>query len=194
MQEENVFDISPYYIPDLRKRLNSNIYKNIFGFDVMDYTMIASKLQNQITSLNEIKQENHGFSAGDVLYKDSNGNYGKALANADRSNVVGIVTKVASSDIFTLMSTGVMEYEYLPYKDTTILYLSDRLEGKLAHYLDIYNKVYVPVAIYINKKIILNIQSGISGVYLQPYSDEARFEPYSKEDIDDIIETVWDNA
>lgn len=188
-------EVPPYEIKE-KERLNSNIYKNIFPEEVMDFTLVMSKMENIITSFDEIKQVNHGFSVGDIVYKISANNYGLALAdNSARSVVAGMVTKVASSDIFTLMSVGIYPYMHLPYKDTTVLYLSDRLPGKLAHYLDLYDKVYIPVGIYAGDKIIMNIQDGSSGALLSPYTEsEPYFSPYGPEDLHEVIEKVWDNA
>lgn len=178
-----------------KSRLNSNIYKNIFAYEPLDYGFVLDKMENTITSFNEICQPNHGFEINDVVYISEDGTYGKALADGTiRSNVAGIVTKIASDSIFTVTHVGTVDYEKLPYTDTSILYLSDRRAGKLGHYLDMYDKIYIPVGIYVGSKMVINIQEGVAGTYLQPYSNDSRFESYTPEELNNVIETVWDCA
>ena len=178
-----------------KSRLNSNIYKNIFSHEPLDYGFVLDKMENTITSFNEIYQPDHGFEVNDAVYISEDGIYDKALADGTiKSNVAGIVTKIASDSIFTIMHVGTIDYEELPYTDTSILYLSDRRPGKLGHYLDMYDKIYIPVGVYIGGKMIINIQEGVAGAYLHPYSNDSRFESYTPEDLNDIIETVWDCA
>ena len=180
--------------PEANKhRLNSNIYKNLFPELPFDLEAIQRKMESTVSSFSEICQENHGFSVGNVLYYDEDNDiYGKAIASdAAKRNVVGMVTRVSSSNVFTLMKVGIYPYMHLPYKDTTILYLSDRVFGGLCHYLDLYEPTYIPVGIYANDSVILNIQDGITGVALQPYDTiETFFEAYDKEELDEVVEVV----
>lgn len=179
-------------------RLNSNIYKNLFPELTLDMDIIWEKMQITPSSFNEILQPDHGFQVNDILYKISDNKYRKAIADGtNKSKVAGMVTKVDSKDKFTIMDVGIYPYMHLPYKDTSILYLSDKKAGALGHYLDMYDKIYIPVAIYADDKIILNIQGGISGTLLQPYSENditMEFETYQQEDLDDIIKTVLRDA
>ena len=170
-------------------RLNSNIYKNIFPEVVTDMEYINKIIDNIPTSTASIYQDNHNLQIGDVVYLDDDKLYKKALAeNTNKSNVVGVVSKVNSSNVFTLMNTGKIDYQHLDYTDTSILYLSDKIPGKLVHYSNISNTIYVPVAIYADNKIIVNIQQGSVGDTLAPYEQEiTNFETYDIQDLDDII-------
>ena len=170
-------------------RLNSNIYKNIFPEVVTDMEYINKIIDNIPTSTASIHQDNHNLQRGDVVYLDDDKLYKKALAeNTNKSNVVGVVSKVNSSNVFTLMNTGKIDYQHLDYTDTSILYLSDKIPGKLVHYSNISNTIYVPVAIYADNKIIVNIQQGSVGDILAPYEQEiTNFETYDIQDLDDII-------
>ena len=170
-------------------RLNSNIYKNIFPEVVTDMEYINKIIDDIPTSTASIHQDNHNLQIGDVVYLDDDKLYKKALAeNTNKSNVVGVVSKVNSSNVFTLMNTGKIDYQHLDYTDTSILYLSDKIPGKLVHYSNISNTIYVPVAIYADNKIIVNIQQGSIGDTLAPYEQEiTNFETYDIQDLDDII-------
>ena len=173
-------------------RLNSNIYKNIFPEVVTDMEYINKIIDNIQTSTASIHQDNHNLQIGDVVYLGNDKLYKKALAeNTNKSNVVGVVSKVNSSNVFTLMNTGKIDYQHLDYTDTSILYLSDKIPGKLVHYSNISNTVYVPVAIYADNKIIVNIQQGSVGDTLAPYEQEiSNFETYDIQDLDDIINQI----
>ena len=178
-----------FYVTYILNRLNSNIYKNIFPEVVTDMEYINKIIDNIPTSTASIHQDNHNLQIGDVVYLDDDKLYKKALAeNTNKSNVVGVVSKVNSSNVFTLMNTGKIDYQHLDYTDTSILYLSDKIPGKLVHYSNISNTVYVPVAIYADNKIIVNIQQGSVGDTLAPYEQEiSNFETYDIQDLNDII-------
>lgn len=173
-------------------RLNSNIYKNIFPETVSDMEYINKIISETPTSTESLSQLNHGLQIGDVVYLDDDGLYKKALAeNSNKSNVAGIVSKVNSLNTFTLMNTGKIDYQHLDYTDTSILYLSDKIPGKLVHYSNIDNMTYIPVAMYADNKIIVNIQQGSTGDYLAPYEQEiTNFDPYEQQDLDDIISQI----
>lgn len=173
-------------------RLNSNIYKNIFPETVNDMEYINKIIGEIPISTESIFQEKHELQVCDAVYLDTDKKYKKALAeNSEKANVVGIVSKVGGPNTFTLMNTGKIEYHHLDYVDTSILYLSDKIPGKLVHYSNINNKTYVPVAIYANDKIIVNIQQGSVGDELVPYVPESsNFEKYEQQDLDDIVTQI----
>lgn len=173
-------------------RLNSNIYRNLFPEEMMDFKEIEKQIENVPNSYNEIWQVNHNFMVNDILYKGSDGIYGKAIAdNTEKSNVTGMVTHVSSNNKFTLMDVGIYPYMKLPYKDSTILYLHDRIPGFMCHYLDLRDKTYIPVGIYVDGKVLLNIQNGISGIELQPYDAVSTFfETYSREELNGVVEVI----
>lgn len=182
---------------NIEGRLNTDIFRNIFSQIIYDCEKIEERFDAELTSFNEIRQQNHGLSVYDFVYKDTDGRYKKALADGSiKSNVAGMVVSVANSDVFGIADTGMYDYETLPYKDSTILYLSDRAPGQLRHYLDIAATIYIPMAIYTDSKIILNIQQGVSGTRLHPYNEQSvsSFDTYTQEELDEAVKAVVDNA
>lgn len=179
-----------------KDRLNSNIYKNIFPEEVLDINFIETLKANTIHSSQEIKQKNHEFSVGDVLMKVNN-QYVRAVANDSlkTNRICGIVSAIRSTDIFTLIDSGQIPYPHQFFNDTTVLYLSDKVPGQLCHYKDIDNMTYIPIAIYTDNSIIINILEGTNGAPLAPYDtlpEEAqKFERYSIADLNDIINSAW---
>lgn len=173
-------------------RLNTNIYKNIFPEEVLNMDFINKSLANTVISTEDIKQDNHGLSANDFVYLDDDGLYKKALAEeSTRANVVGIVSKVAGPNVFTLMDSGTVSFDHLDYNDTTILYLSDKIPGKAVHYSDISNTVYIPIAVYIEDKIIIHLQQGSIGDILAPYEkEEQSFEAYTEQELNDVVNQI----
>lgn len=175
-------------------RLNSNIYKNIFPHNVIDITYIHDKIDMVLTSANQVQQEAHGFKVNDVVFLDDDGVY--RLSQADKpetAKVSGMVTKVNTAHIFTLLSIGRIKWQREPFVDTTILYLSDTEPGKLVHHTAIKSKILVPVAIYLNSNIILNIQQGSIGLDPYPYKKQLEvenFERYTIYEINEIIQAV----
>ena len=169
-------------------RLNSNIYKNIFAEEVMDMEYITYLTDNVLTSINDVHQENHSLKAGDFVYKDSKGLYHAALAeDSEKSKVIGMVYAVASQNVFTLMTAGMYDFDSLPYDDTTVMYISDKVPGKAVHFSQIDNDIFVPIAVYADKKIIINMQQGSIGE-LTPYSDIIQlFDRYTKPELDETV-------
>ena len=187
------------YIEALLKdnRLNTNIYKNIFPEEPFDMSYINMAMDNTITTSNDIRQESHGLSIYDVVYLDIDGKYKKALAeNSKRAIPVGIVSDIPSPNVFTLIKTGLMQYDSgYSYDDTSILYLSDTEPGKLVHYQEIQNTIYVPVAVYTNQGIIVNILQGSIGDVMLPYQQDTQtFETYSLFEINQLITQVKDDV
>ena len=181
-----------FYVTYILNRLNSNIYKNIFPEEVINMDFINKSLANTIISTEDIRQDNHGLSVKDFVYLDDDGLYKKALAEeSTRANVVGIVSKVAGPNVFTLMDSGTIPFNHLDYKDTTILYLSDKIPGKAVHYSEISNTIYIPVAVYIEDKIIIHLQQGSIGDILAPYEEEEQsFETYTEQELNDVINQI----
>lgn len=199
MWSKNTFFIMPasdVYIEGILKnnRLNSNIYKNIFPEVVMDMEYINYIINNTPTSTEDVAQENHGLELYDAVYLDTDGKYKKALAeDSTRATVEGIVVKISGPNVFTLMNTGKTEYNHLEYTDTSILYLSDKNPGKLVHYTDISNIIYIPVAIYTNNSIIINIQQGSKESKIAPYKEEQEsFELYTEQELNELITQIKD--
>ena len=181
-----------FYILYMLRRLNSNIYKNIFPEEIFDMDFINKSLANIVISTEDIKQNNHDLSINDFVYLDDDGLYKKAIAEESiKANVVGIVSKIAGPNVFTLMDSGKIAFEHLDYTDTTILYLSDKIPGKAVHYSEITNTVYIPVAIYIENNIIIHLQQGSIGDVLAPYEEEEQsFEIYTQQELNDVVNQI----
>lgn len=174
-------------------RLNTNIYKNIFPEVVMNMDYINKLIDKTPTSINDIIQENHELELYDVVYLDTDGKYKKAIAeNSKRGFPVGVVAGVPSPHVFTLITTGLVQYDKVyTYDDTSILYLSDKDPGKLVHYEEIDNTIYIPVAVYTNQGIVVNILQGSIGGKMLPYEQTVQtFEPYSLYEINQLIVQV----
>ena len=93
------------------------------------------------------------------------------------------------------MSWGINSFwslKNINFNDTSILYLSDINPGKLVHYSEIQNKVYIPVGFYIGNKLLINPQQGSSGINLIPYEDntDQNFDLYTQTEIDDIVDFI----
>lgn len=174
----------------LFSRMNSNIYKNIFPEVVSNLSSINEAIGNTPLTLFDVVQANHGLELYDAVYLDSDGKYQKAIAEeSEKAMVAGVVTKISSNSVFTLMTTGKFEYPAMSHSDTSILYLSDKNPGKMVHYSEIANTVYVPVAIYAGNSIIIDIQQGSVGGPLSPYvEDSSAFDLYTPEELDAVIE------
>lgn len=180
-------------------RVNSNIYKNIFPEEVFNAIFLNQSLDDLPITNNDINQKDHGLATGNVVYCDSNGLYKKALAeNSEKAFPVGIVASVSSRNVFTLIRAGkisnTLKYNY---EDTSVLYLSDTIPGKLVHYNDIKNKVYIPVAVYTNQGIIVNIQEGTMGDKMKEYGvfqDTDSFNSYTQEELDEVVIQIRDGV
>lgn len=174
-------------------RLNSNIYKNIFPEGLLDMDIINKSINNTTVSTEDIKQDNHGLEINDFVYFDNIDNrYKKALAeDSIRASVKGVVSKIASPNVFTLMDSGKIPFSHLNFNDTTILYLSDKTPGKAVHYSEISNTIYIPVAVYIENNIIINLQQGSIGNVLTPYEEEEQgFETYTEQELNDVVNQI----
>lgn len=173
-------------------RKNTNIYKNIFPEEVFNMDMAYECEKQFEKTVFEITQENHKFAVGNVLCL-IDGVYYKARAeDSPRCFPVGIVSRVLDENRFQLMKSGMMPYKEQTFTDTTILYLSNLVAGAMGHYKHVSNKIYVPVALYIGGKILINIQDGSIGNELEPYDEygDALFEPYEESELNECISTV----
>lgn len=176
----------------LFSRTNSNIYKNIFPEVVSNMSYINDMIDNTPTTVSDIIQENHGLELYDVVYLDAEGKYQKAIAeDSEKVMVAGMVTKVSSHNVFTLMTTGKFPYNHMDHNDTSILYLSDKDPGKLIHYTEIQNTVYVPVAVYTGDSIVINIQQGSIGSAMAPYTeDNMDFDLYTQDELNYVVNQI----
>ena len=171
------------------ERRNTNIYKNIFPEEIFNMD-IAYKYEQKIgQDILVITQENHGFSVGNVLCV-INGVYQKARAEDSlRGQPVGVVSEVTNKDTFRLMKHGVMPYKEQTFTDTTILYLSNLAAGGMVHYKYVTNKIYIPIAFYMDGSILVNIQRGSKGADMAPYEEHESmgFEQYTESELNECI-------
>ncbi len=179
-------------------RLNSNIYKNIFPDSFFNYQVYLDKVENLPTNTKEIYYPNHPFfPCAIVYYNDETKQYDFAVADGTKASYpVGMVV-ATRKNFFTLCDTGTMRMPYaIAYKDSTILYLADRYPGMFATFQEVKNNIYVPIAIYINDFMIINIRQGSKGggIALYEPSISELIDPYSKADLDAVIKEVLNNA
>ena len=89
------------------------------------------------------------------------------------------------------MDSGKIPFSHLNFNDTTIFYLSDKTPGKAVHYSEISNTIYIPVAVYIENNIIINLQQGSIGDVLTPYEEEEQsFETYTEQELNDVVNLI----
>ena len=187
-----------YHEPLFRK--NSNIYKNIFYTVIFDVENLDEVIARIPIGDEQFYQENHGFSVGDVLQFDQEHNkYVLACADTfEHARVDGVVAKVHTEHIFTIFTTGKFKYHTIDnFTDTSILYLSDTIPGKMCHYQDITNTTYVPVAVLCNDEVVVNIIRGVTGITLFPYESYQEMDTndlYTQQEIEDTINQIWSNV
>ena len=166
-------------------KLNSNIYKNPEEQHVLDLTTIGTI---EIISNQEIVQEKHCFYIGDVVYYDiALKRFALAMArNTTESEVVGLVSRIVNNDTFVLTNVGVLYTDRYTFPEGTVLYLSDVNPGKLVSIAPDYVK---PVAIQTTNGIIIDIVRGWTDEHsvLQPLE----YEPYTQDELDEIISNIW---
>lgn len=175
-------------------RRNSNIYKNQFPYIPSDMTFILEAFNAAKVYDDDILQENHGFRVGDAVYLDTDGKYKKALAeDSNKVNVEGIVYRQTSKDVFAIQKSGhsTIETEW-PYRDSLIMYLSDKIPGKLVHYSEIDNKIYKPCAVWTIQGIVINLASGTIGDEYKPYNETQGIivDEYTQAELDDTVAGV----
>ena len=181
------------------KRLNSNIYRNIFENTLFDLYSIQNKIFNNRLKQNTVFQYNHGLNLYDLVYLDNNGIYKKGLAiEGERYNVCGMVSEIINENEFILTYYGKVEIEEpLSASDSSILYLSDTEEGKFCIYEDITSTFYTPIGFYIDGYILVSILDSSYGFPLHPYEEFQNQEGITyltNTDVNDIIQQVINNA
>ena len=165
---------------------NSNIMKNPQERHIFDLTKlgILESPNQQI----QISQSNHFFQVGDILYYDIRTQlFGKAIAvNNIESEVCGAVLSVQDNDTFTLITQGEIQTLRYAFPSGTPLYLSEIYPGKLISIEP--TSVFKQVAIQTDNGIMIDIQRG----YKSPnpsYIEE--LEPYTQDELDEIIKNIW---
>ncbi len=180
-------------------RVNSNIYKNMFPYEPFDIKPLQNLIEITPAKYQEIYQKGHTLQRHIVVYKDGN-EYKPAIASEENPVIPAGIIVDTRVDFFTLYERGpIYDVEGLDpslLQESTILYLSDKEAGKLVSYTELENNVYIPVAIYTNNCILVNIQEGNVGFPLTPYEEYTppEFEPYQQSDLDDIVGVIFNGT
>ena len=166
---------------------NSIIFKNPQEHHIFDLSNIGTLLLESKTI--EINQQNHYFQVADILYYNVKTNlFSKAIAvNNIESEVCGAVLEVIDKDNFIMITKGKIQTNRYSFESNTKLYLSDTKAGKLVSIKP--QNVIKQIATQAYNGIILDIQRG----YYNPLniSSSLELEPYTKEELDEIIKNVW---
>ena len=165
---------------------NSIILKNPQNQNLFDLSYLGVLTHSK--KVIEINQQNHYFNVGDVLYYDiKNHKFDKAIAkNSIESEVCGVVSEIIDIDNFIIITTGKIKTTRYTFNPGTILYLSDVNAGKLVSIQP--HSVIKQIAIQDTNGIIINIQRGLKTTSA---SSSENLEPYTKEELDEIIKNVW---
>lgn len=166
---------------------NSTIYKNPQDQHIFDLSQIG--VLNHERKTIEINQQNHYFQVADVLYYDiKNHKFAKALArNTIESEVCGVVCEIIDIDNFVMIASGEIKTSRYTFDEGTILYLSDVSTGKLVSIEPKYT--IKQIATQISDGIIVDIQRGYRTSETE--SSSGPLEPYTQDELDEIIKNVW---
>jgi hypothetical protein len=166
--------------------LNTNIYKNVFNKQVSDLSFIG-QVKYQGDSM-EFTQERHNFQPGDVLYYDAvSKKFDKALAiNTVESELCGVVCEIVDVDTFVLTTSGYVKLDKYQFDIDKPLYLSENVPGKLQSIAPV--SVVKQIATQSYNGIIVDIQRGFK---ISDTEIDFSLEPYTQEELDEIIKNVW---
>lgn len=167
-------------------RHNSTIFKNPQDQHLFDLSSIGS-INHEDKSIT-INQEEHYFKVGEVLYYDVTTNkFSRAVAvNNIESEACGIVSEVIDNDNFIIIAKGLLETDKYNFSVGSKLYLSDVTPGKLVSIEP--QSIIKQIAIQATNGIIIDIQRGWK---ITNTSSSEELEPYTKEELDEIIKNVW---
>lgn len=168
------------------ERYNSTIYKNPQDQHIFDLSQLGTLIYAGGSV--RIDQDNHFFQIGDVLYYNiKEKKFAKAVAvNNIESEVCGIVSEVINKDAFVVLSEGLLETDKYTFNEGTELFLSDAHPGKLVSIPP--SNIIKQIAIQATNGIIVDIQRGFRTIK-PPATEE--MEPYTKEELDEIIKNIW---
>lgn len=166
----------------LHSGTNSVIYDNPEVEHVLDLSCIGM-LTREDTEI-RIYQDNHLFQIGDAVFYDvKNKKFSKALAiNNIDSEVCGLISEIPTSNEFILLTEGFLKTDRYKYHEGSVLYLSEVMPGFLMSAEP--TGIVKQIAIQKTDGIQIDIQMGY---FLQENSTEVSLEPYTKDELDDII-------
>lgn len=132
------------------------------------------------------------YSLYDVVYYNiENHDFELAIArNTRECEAVGVICKL-TEDTAWIMNNGSIQYEpseeELEYEDGVDMYLSDTTPGKLT--MEVPERVVKRVARFHKDAIMVDIGTGELVEQDNPELDI--FEPYTQEELDDIVSCTW---
>ena len=165
---------------------NSIIFKNPQEQYLFDLSALGSIIYEDRTI--KINQQNHYFQVGDILYYNiKTQTFSKALAiNNIESEACGAVSEIIDKDNFIILPKGEIKTNRYTFNIGTPLYLSDVYPGKLVSIEPQY--VTKQIATQTINGIMIDIQQG----YRTPnISSSEELEPYTQEELDEIIKNIW---
>ncbi len=203
VSEEDSYKYYYFKCSNVLQRLNSNQYidsetDNVFEIDDKYFEDLSNT--NKIT----VYKKNHGFSKYNIL-TFVNGNYTLAKSDSkDTSIIYGIVSNVINNDAFELLSAGELELsqelsQMLKNKKSSVLYLSNKVAGKITLFEDITGNIFVPIGFYNKNKIIIRLDNGIitnNNFGIVPYNTEEQTNipaKFNEIEISNIIAEVYNN-
>lgn len=165
---------------------NSIIFKNPQDQTLFDLSYIGTMIIESKTI--EINQQEHYFQIGDILcYNIKTNLFAKAIAiNNIESEVCGAVLDIIDKDNFIMITKGEIETSRYTFDEGTKLYLSDVYPGKLVSIGP--QDIVKEIATQTTNGILLNIQRGYR---VNDSSSSGELEPYTKEELDEIIKNIW---
>lgn len=164
---------------------NSVIYRNPDKTALVDLSTIGT-LKSEKTEI-KIRQMNHFFQPGDALYFNPNLNeFGKALAiNSIESEVCGVVSEVLNDNEFIIVTEGFVKTDRYNFAVGSALYLSEVIPGFMMSVQPTH--VMKQIAVQSLNGIQVSIQIGF---HLSDNPVKVTLEPYTKDELDDIILNV----
>ena len=167
---------------------NSVIFDNPEEQKIFDLSHIGIKITPNGSTL-QIRQENHLFRVGHVIYYDiTSGLFMKAIAkNTIESEACGIVSKIISENEFQFVTSGLFSTDKCSYENGSVLYLSENTYGKLSMITP--SKVSKEIGIKVPEGIMINIQAGLK--FIEQDKIET-LEHYTPEELQEIISEIRD--
>ena len=148
-----------------------------------DYCLYCKRFKPIFFHLSDNMSDKYNFAYYDV----TTNKFSRAIAiNNIESEACGIVSEVIDNDNFVIISKGLLETDKYNFSVGSKLYLSDVIPGKLVSIEP--QSIIKQIAIQATNGIIIDIQRGWK---ITNTSSSEELEPYTKEELDEIIKNVW---
>lgn len=172
----------------VKTKNNSLILEVPYGHDIHDLEFLGvyEHIDKDVT----IQQENHGFQVGDVIYYNiQKQTFEKALAiNTMESEVCGVISSVIDNHTCKFITSGFILTNRFKFDTDTPLYLSELIPGKLVSMAP--NMIHKQIAVQMPDGLRIDIQRGYR-LKLEEESTQTDFQPYTQEELDEIIQNIW---